>query len=54
MRKNLKIPRILKINKIDGFKVVCMFNNGELRMIDFESLFNEWNISENDPEYPFK
>jgi len=52
MRKNLKIPRILKINKIDGFKVVCMFNNGELRMIDFESLFNEWNISENDIEYP--
>jgi DNA-binding XRE family transcriptional regulator len=52
MRKNLKIPRILKINKIDGFKVVCMFNNGELRMIDFESLFNKWNISENDVEYP--
>jgi DNA-binding XRE family transcriptional regulator len=52
MRKNLKLPRILKINKIDGFKVICMFNNGELRTIDFESIFSEWNISENDIEYP--
>jgi DNA-binding XRE family transcriptional regulator len=52
MRKNLKIPRILKINKIDGFKVVCMFNNGKLRLIDFKSLFDKWNISANDIEYP--
>jgi DNA-binding XRE family transcriptional regulator len=52
MRKNLKTPRILKINKIDGFKVICMFNNGELRMIDFELLFDKWNVSEEDIEYP--
>ena len=52
MRKNLKVPRILKIKKITGFKVICMFNNGESRMIDFELLFNEWNISENDIEFP--
>ena len=52
MRKNLKVPRILKIKKINGFKVICMFNNGESRMIDFELLFNEWNISENDIEFP--
>lgn len=52
MRKNLKIPRILKIERIDGFKVICMFNNGESRMIDFELLFNDWNISEDDIEYP--
>jgi len=51
MRRNLKIPRILKINKIEGFKVFCMFNNGELRMIDFESLFKKWNISEKDVEF---
>ena len=51
MRKNLKTPRILKINKINGFKVICMFNNGESRMIDFELLFNEWNLSEEDIEY---
>lgn len=51
MRKNLKTPRILKIYKINGFKVICMFNNGESRMIDFELLFNEWNLSEEDIEY---
>lgn len=52
MRKNLKTPRILKIESIDGFKVVCMFNNGESRMVDFKLLFNNWNISKNDVEYP--
>lgn len=52
MRKHLKVPRILKIKKITGFKVICMFNNGESRMIDFELLFNKWNISENDIEFP--
>ena len=52
MRKKIKIPRILKIESIDGLKVMCMFNNGESRMIDFELLFNEWNVSEGDIEYP--
>ena len=52
MRKNLKTPRILKINRIDRFKVICMFNNGESRMIDFELLFDKWNVSEEDIEYP--
>lgn len=52
MRKNLKVPRILKIEKIDGFIITCMFNNGELRTIDFNSVFNKWNISELDIEYP--
>lgn len=52
MRKNLKVPRILKINKIDGFKITCMFNNGESRLLDFEQIFQEWNISKGDVEYP--
>lgn len=52
MRKNIKIPRILKIEKIDGFKITCMFNNGKSRMIDFESVFKKWNVSESDFEYP--
>lgn len=30
------IPRILKINEIDGYKVSLLFNNGESRIIDFE------------------
>ncbi len=51
MRKNLKIPRILKISRIEGYKIFCMFNNGELRVIDFESLFKKWNVSEKDVEF---
>jgi len=52
MRKNLKTPRILKIHSINGFQVICMFNNGESRMIDFEKLFEEWKVSKDDIEYP--
>jgi len=52
MRKNLKIPRILKINRIDGFKIIAMFNNGESRLIDFEQIFKDWNVSKGDLEYP--
>lgn len=52
MRKNLKTPRILKIQKIDGFKITCMFNNGESRIIDFEKLFKKWEVSKQDIEYP--
>ncbi len=52
MRKSVKIPRILKIEAIQGFNVTCMFNNGESRVIDFKSLFNKWNVGEFDIEYP--
>jgi|SRR6056297_699395 len=52
MRKNLKIPRIIKIEKISGMKVYCMFNNGESRIIDFKELFNEWKVTKEDAEYP--
>lgn len=43
MRKSTKIPRIIKINKIEGFKVFCAFNTGEHRVIDFACLFEKWN-----------
>ncbi len=52
MRKNIKIPRILKIEKVNGFNIICMFNNGESRLIDFNKIFKIWNISKNDHEYP--
>ncbi len=52
MRKKMKIPRIIKINKIEGFKVYCMFNNGENRVINFKSLFKKWDIKSDDVEYP--
>jgi DNA-binding XRE family transcriptional regulator len=29
-----------------------MFNNGESRMLDFQKIFSDWNISETDIEYP--
>jgi DNA-binding XRE family transcriptional regulator len=35
------IPRILKINQIDSYRVSVLFNNGESRIIDFKHLFEE-------------
>ena len=52
MRKNIKTPRILKIENINGFELICMFNNGESRKIDFQEIFEEWNIQKSDIEYP--
>jgi DNA-binding XRE family transcriptional regulator len=51
MRLTPKIPRILKIEKKEGFRIVCMFNNGESRLIDFNALFNEWKLTPADDEY---
>jgi len=51
MRQRLHLPRIIKIEKIDGFKIQCMFNNGDSRLLDFEKIFNDWNVSEQDVEY---
>ena len=46
------IRRIVNIHKVEGYKVYCLFNNGESRLIDFEQLFNQWEIGEKDIEYP--
>lgn len=35
------IPRILKINEINGYNVSLLFNNGESRWVDFEHLLRE-------------
>lgn len=51
MRQKLNIPRILKIEKINGFKIQCMFNNGDSRLLDFKKIFKDWNISDQDVEY---
>ncbi len=51
MRQKIKIPRIVKIEKLDGFKIQCMFNNGESRFLNFQKIFESWGISENDHEY---
>ena len=52
MRQKVKIPRIVKIEKISGHKIQCMFNNGESRVLDFAKIFKQWNVAENDLEYP--
>lgn len=48
MRKTAKIPRIIKLNKVDGFKVYCAFNTGEHRIIDFEKLFKDLDFKSTD------
>jgi len=52
MRQKIKIPRIVKIEKISGHKIQCMFNNGESRVLDFQKIFKQWNVNEDDFEYP--
>lgn len=37
---------------MDGFKITCVFNTGEYKLIDFEGLFKEWGVQEGDIEYP--
>jgi DNA-binding XRE family transcriptional regulator len=44
-------PKILKIEKIDGFNVFVVFNNGEVRLLDFREIFKDWGINETDIEY---
>jgi len=52
MRQKIKIPRIVRIEGITGHKIKCMFNNGESRLLDFKEIFKQWNVTENDLEYP--
>jgi len=44
MRKIRSIPRIIRINRIQDFKIFCAFNNGEHRIIDFTKLFEKLNF----------
>jgi len=46
------IRRIIKIHGIEGFRIYCLFNNGESRIIDFKKLFREWKVKKGDPEWP--
>ena len=50
MRKKIKIPRIIKIEKIEGLKIHCMFNNGETRLLDFNKILKQWNVCSDDIE----
>lgn len=46
------IKRIIKIHEIIGYKIYCLFNNGESRVIDFEKVFEGWKVRPGDLEYP--
>jgi len=52
MRRKIKLPRIIKIEKVNGHQVQCMFNNGESRLLDFDKIFKQWNVIQGDLEYP--
>jgi len=51
MRKKLAIPRIIKIQEVGNLTIRCMFNNGENRLLDFNRIFESWNIGEDDLEF---
>jgi DNA-binding XRE family transcriptional regulator len=45
------VKRIIKIHQVDGYKVWCLFNNGQSRIIDFEEVFRKWNVKAGDLEF---
>jgi len=49
--KIIRIPRILRINEIDGLRISVLFNNGQDRIIDFENVFKILNISRQSIEH---
>jgi DNA-binding XRE family transcriptional regulator len=53
-RNRKRLPKILKINRVDGHNltVSVLFSTGEDRVIDFGRIFREeWKISKEDVEY---
>jgi len=50
VRKIAKLPRILKIEQVKDLSVSVVFNNGQLRIIDFKRLFRELDLNDSDPE----
>ena len=46
MRRKIIIPRILKINWVEGLMTSVVFNNGESRTIDFRKVIQDTGIEE--------
>lgn len=42
----IQLPRITEIIKVEPFKITCRWSTGEVRVIDFEPIFNEWKMAE--------
>ncbi len=51
MRRKILVPRILKINWIDGLSISVVFNNGESRIIDFKHTLKKLGVDKHAPEY---
>jgi DNA-binding XRE family transcriptional regulator len=51
MRKTIKIPRILKIKKIENHAIHVTFNNGESRIIDFHKVLKGIGVDESSPAH---
>ena len=49
-----KLPRITEIIKVEPFKVTVRWTTGEIRVIDFEQLFQKWNIHPADVVAPLQ
>jgi DNA-binding XRE family transcriptional regulator len=49
MRKIKKIPRILKINWIEGLSISVVFNNGESRVIHMQEVLTDVYLCEDSP-----
>lgn len=54
MKIKQEIVRIKKIYKIEDLKIYCLFDNEEYRYVDFEKLFQIWNVKQGDTEYLLK
>lgn len=39
----------MKINRVRGYTISCLFNNGESRLIDFEKFFGRKKLGKNHP-----
>jgi len=47
--RQIKLPRILKINWIKNLTISVVFNNGESRVIDFQKVLNEVSVQTDSP-----
>ncbi|MFK7797155.1 MAG: helix-turn-helix domain-containing protein [Aureispira sp.] len=45
------VKRIIKIHEIEGFTITALFNNGESRVINFETLLKHWNVKKGAVEF---
>ncbi|GAB3641569.1 hypothetical protein [Spirosoma arcticum] len=45
-----KLPHITEIIKVEPFKITVRWTTGEIRVIDFEQLFQQWDVQPDEPE----